>query len=1153
MSRPTPALRLPYFERGDRYSAMVDRARMLMVDDQLHAFANAVGDGVVDGLGAVISGGSCVVGVGSAFVNGVFCRMPLDSSTVVPASGEGVFLKRQPNAIAKFGKFSCSRKAVVTDALAVSAPSFSANIVDGKAEIFVDWDTASIAVKHAHLLVDGIFVASLTRQSVGWSLPIVEGESLSLSLLPYSYTGDVGSVSESLVVSRPFIDTTPPAVTGFAVVENYQSASVIFDRAQTGLVRDKILSWIELDGFGNEIGDEQQASLPPESSHFVVLGLKNKVRYRISIVHESIYGKRSFPVTKYLTPSSAAVEGDVDDVLVEALRSDTGSFYLSIRPISDDAYATISSIYIRIHKNGSFGFEYSSQDIRMPASGVLNVSSLKVAEGSGFVTYPIEDNSSYTVVLYRRIGSQQTRGRFAKAYTGDSTPPQPPESLSASASEQGEIRFVWSHAQPVDVSYFEVNVAASPVLSRSPVLTEPLWDAVYIARRSVNNLCDFSFTVKGKSFKIEAVENDYFAPVDGFVSSSLDLSGKTVVDVVKFINAASVRMKSKSTGIIYAIYQLIEAKSPFTYSSTPAQSVDGVKLLASGNSAEILMEVSSVRISDDSPIALRTGFVNSGYDDKTGGFFSAGGAILQARSPSDDISANGYSYTYGDVDSLLSTRTKLTSYNLPSALIIPGYRYSCNVYAVDESGNGSAAVSFDFISPFVEDITSPSLMDQVGIAPVQEGMLVTWNGSSRLPAKRFIVFRSAVSADGTVGPYSQIASIDNSSYQYEDIMVSDGASYMYRVGYENFWGKSSQVPNNTETDAKIGVVSRYISRSELAGPTGLSATMVGNDLVCTWNVFPYPCDGFELWISDPVTGRFSLVGSSARDETTFTLRNARTAKGEYRFAIRAIVSECSIVVADLSNPPDNSLLLYDGAGAGALVDRRRNISSLQDPILDATAELVEQHRHFRYEDGADMRIDLGDHYAIDGYTTENGRVYVPIQPIENGIDASDGIAFVNGGPPTISYYMKSDGTIVFADVVPENSLVRAVVFGTSEVEGILDQSRIGILSAQQFSSGKVRRAILPSLEHDAQFTQMSPVSCLAETVDGYKWFATVNERRKVRYQHSEPSVYWSEVPVEVADAQAETPIGARPSSFPSVGEAEGRSFMTSFRMALLHS
>jgi len=1132
MSRPTPALRIPYFERGDRYSAMVDRARMLMVDDQLHAFADAVGDGVVDGLEATVAGSSCTISAGSAFIDGVYCRMSLDTRVNLPSSTEGIYIKRQPNALTKYGKFSSSRKTVVAESLAVSAPVLSANIVDGKVELFLDWDSASIATRHAHLLVDGIFVASLNRQQEGWSLAIDEGSTFSLSLIPYSYTGESGVESDPLVISRVFVDDVPPAPTGFAVVENYESASLIFDRSSTGLVQSKIISWIEMDGFGNEIGVEEEAVVPAGSSHYVILGLKNRTRYRVSLVHESIYGKRSYASLKYFTPSSAAFPGDVDDVIVEALRSSSGSFFLSVRPVSDDAYATITSIYVRVHKNGSFGFEYSSQDIRMPASGVLNISTLKVAEGSGFSTRPIEDNASYTVVLYRRIGSQQTRGRFAKVYTGDSTPPQSPDSLTASASEQGEIRFIWSHAQPVDVAYFDVTVTPSPVLSRSPVLTEPLRDAVYVARRSINNLCDFSFTVRGRTFRIDGVENDYFSLVEGFTSASFDLSGKTFVDVIKFINSASVRLKSKSTGIIYAIYQLIEARSSFTYSFNPSEASDGVKLLIAGSPAELMMEVAGSRISDNSPIGVRNGIVDPSYDDGTGGFFSAGGIVLQSRSPSDDLSVNGYIYTYGEDEDSVSVRSRMTSYSLPAALVKPGYRYSCSVYAVDGSGNSSTPATYEFISPFVEDITSPSTMDQVSMSPVQEGILVTWNGAARLPAKRFLIFRSSVNPAGEVGPYSQIASVDNSSYHYEDIMVSDGGSYMYRVGYENFWGRSSPTPSNTETDAKIGVVSQYISRSDLPGPTGLSSSMVGDDLVCSWSSYPYACDGLEIWISDPVSGRFSRAGSTARDATSFTLRSARTARGEYRFAIRAVASECALIVASLDNPPDNSMLLYEGSGSSSLDDRRRDMSSLHDPVVEAASELIEGHRHFRYADGIDMRIDLGDHYMISSYSTLDGRVFRPAEPIEPGIDASEGIVFVNGAPPSVTYYMEADGSVIFADRLSANSVVKSVVFGTSEVDGELEQSRVGILSAQQVSSGRVPRASLPDIEHDAQFVNMSPVSCLAETVDGFKWFVTVNERRKVRYQHSEPTSYYSEVPVEVADAQAEAPLGSRPSSFP---------------------
>jgi hypothetical protein len=1142
MSRPTPALRLPYFERGDTYSATLDRARMIMVDEQLRAFGDAVGDGVVDGLDIDILGQSIRLSPGSAFVNGTFCQMLLAADLPIPQDGEGVFLQRQPNSFVKLGKFSSSRKALVSEPLAVMPPYFSANVVDGMVELYIDWSSASIATKYVNIMTDGIFFASVDRTQGGFSMSIEEGSSFFISLVPYSYIGEEGTHSSQLLVTRFYADREPPPPTGVGVVENFESASVVFDRAPTGLVRDRVVRWRRVDGFGNEFGDENEAIVNPYATHVVILNLENNVRYRLSVFHRSLYGSSSFEVKKYFSPSQSAAPGDVDDISAEVLRSDTGRFFLRIKPLINSPYADLDSTYVRIHKNGSFGFEYSSNDILLPRSGVLDVYSLNVTQGSSSYTRLIEDNSVYTVVVYRRVGGRDTRGRFSRVYTGDSTPPPPVYGISGVADSRGGLRFTWGHDQPNEVLKYEVGISARRILSRTLILDEPLQDAVYIGTRFTGMFCDISLTVQGRSLRITALSNDYFDTIEGFDVVHMDLSGKSIRDVVSFINSASLRFRSRTGGIVYLFSQLVEARAAFTLSDTVSLSADGVRLFPVDGAAELLASVSGSRLSPISPIKIRAGIIDGPFEDNTGGFFSAGGMVLQAISPSENHASLNYAYELGDIESSTSVKTRISSYSIPGALVKPGFRYEVAIRAVDHSNNASELSTYDFNSPFPDDMADPGLLDSVFSSPVDEGMLVVWDEYMDLPASRFNIYRASISASGTVGPYAQIASVDSLSNHYVDIMVTDGFSYLYKVGYENIWGKRSIPPSNTDSTSKIGVVSQFVSRSQLPGPTGLRAEMVGDDLICSWSAYQYACDGLQVWVSDPVSGHFRLAGDVSRDSASFTYKNARTAKGEYRFAIRAIVSECTAVVASLDNPPGNSLLLYTGNAPSNLTDARIDLRNLHDPVVASTKNLLLQHRHFRYSDGSDFRIDLGDNYVVSDYSTEDGVIFTPLSAIEPGINASTGVVLINGGPPAVSYVVSSDGSIEFATAVDVNSQIRLVVFGTTEVDGILNQSRIGDVSAQQFSSGKLSLGVLPDINHDEQFVNMIPATCLAETADGYKWFATVNERRKVRYYHTEPSLGWSEVSVDIADAQAEAPLGSMPTGFP-ICRGGGRSFI----------
>jgi len=1140
MTRQTPSLQLPYFERGDRYSAAVDKSRMTMLDEQLYAFYSAVGDGVAYGLDASVIGGSVFISSGAGFINGVFAQLMLERSCPYPNIGEGVFLKKQNNMISRFGNFSSSRKVIVNNVSPPRPPTFNAYVSDDYAFISFDWTGASVTALYAYLIIDDIYVAQISRSDDVFQHPIREGYSISLRMQAFGYSDTPGLFSDELTVSRPFADLVPPSPTGVSAVENNASISFIFDKSASGLIGEKIISWRQIDVFGNEVGEEFYVEVPVSKSHSTIRDLVNGYRYRVSVSNRSIYGKTSSPVSKYLVPTSAAQVGDVDDIDAVILRNSFGSFYLSVSAISLDGYEPMNNLYLRVHKNGNLGFVWTSKDIKMPDSGNIELSTVQIMQGSSFITQPFEDKSTYTIVLFRKVGQSQTRGRFTRVISGDSTPPLPVTDISGSSSIGGSIRFNWSHQDPFDVSYYELSIFSYPILTRTENITEPPSDSIYIARRYSSNMCDLNFTISGVTLRIEGVDDNNFTPVEGFSEVFLDLTGKNITDVIAFINYANIRMKSKETGIIYSMFQLIEARPAFSLGYDPSLTFDGIKISSPSLAAQKLLAIANVRLQDTSPILFRMGNVNSGMtEDYTGGFFASGGIILQVKNSSD--SSTTYTYTTGAQTAQVSQKTKLRTYLLPSGLTKPKTKYSISIVAIDEYNNKSIASSFDLFSPFSDDLSAPRELDGVFATVVQDGIMVTWNGKSRLPARKFLVYRSQITSAGALGSYGLIAEVDPSSYEYLDLMVLDGTSYSYRIGYENFWGAKSMHPETYELEGKVGVITTFVSRSENPGPTGLSAAFVNDDFVLSWNAYNKPVDGFELYVSDPSSGRFSKVGSADNKSKTYTLRDFKRANGEYRFAIRSVISECSVITAQITSPPDGSMLLFSRSQDGSLKDERRLLSGMIDPVLENTEQLIAEHRHFRLDDNNDFRIDLSDLYVIDEYVSEDGLVYTPSSPIEIGIDPSQGVVFVNNSVTSVGYQILGDGSIEFVQELPENSLVKSVVFGTSEVEGVLDGEQVGILSAGQFTSGIVSRGNLPSVSHDETFMDMLPMTCVMQSADNFRWFATINERNKIRF-YSESESKYSEVAIELADAEVDTPLGSVPSSFP-ISRGRARAFI----------
>ena len=92
----TPRIGIPYFGRGDLYSAQTDAVRMSIIDSQMYAMAEILGDGIINGLAVSQTGDTTVsISPGMALFDGKVFRLSYSYNLNCNTDGKVYIRKRR--------------------------------------------------------------------------------------------------------------------------------------------------------------------------------------------------------------------------------------------------------------------------------------------------------------------------------------------------------------------------------------------------------------------------------------------------------------------------------------------------------------------------------------------------------------------------------------------------------------------------------------------------------------------------------------------------------------------------------------------------------------------------------------------------------------------------------------------------------------------------------------------------------------------------------------------------------------------------------------------------------------------------------------------------------------------------------------------------
>jgi hypothetical protein len=157
-----------------------------------------------------------------------------------------------------------------------------------------------------------------------------------------------------------------------------------------------------------------------------------------------------------------------------------------------------------------------------------------------------------------------------------------------------------------------------------------------------------------------------------------------------------------------------------------------------------------------------------------------------------------------------------------------------------------------------------------------------------------------------------------------------------------------------------------------------------------------------------------------------------------------------------------------------------------------------------------MRVSLSEEYVFTSFNSDNYQRFFVVDRIPKLPSNFEVVILLNGEVSPINYeFLPERKLIKFSsqlaplsgqekttqiyDSLPE---IKLVIYCDGEFDNNLPKERLSSVFAQQLGSGKIKIDSIPDLGHSGIYGEkMSALDCIAESVDGFKFLVTRNEKR----------------------------------------------------------
>lgn len=477
------------------------------------------------------------------------------------------------------------------------------------------------------------------------------------------------------------------------------------------------------------------------------------------------------------------------------------------------------------------------------------------------------------------------------------------------------------------------------------------------------------------------------------------------------------------------------------------------------------------------------------------------------------------------------------AFTISSSVFDINHRYTISVTSYDVFGTeGQTHTAYTQFTA-EEDQLRPSEPESLFVSAGDTEVNLRWS----MPADEvadiayYRIYRASFNLYIQPSDFSLRATIPATMTSFTDYTVVNDSTYTYFVTAVDIYGTESL--NTTDDSYMPSVVLSTTPHAvnDLSAPAGLAVSSNGSDADLTWTASSGAFDGYEVLRSEGNNYSFQVVGYASISETTFTDEDALLKDGvTYYYLIRKYKNDVSLVTSPSNAVPAGTVFIGQVSTSNGLssvsidCSGARNLLNFEDPIREATNELLLVHNH--KHEGSDKRIELKSSVSIQDWVTSDYQTYTTIQDVEGATSYlltisgdlndeyfADNNGVVNealkaqalaGQSPVLYEFLDSQGKIIFNEplytdcstntnedylvvgcpVCPYSAVptITLQLLDVSEVQGSLPSDRLESFSATKITSGEIASGQMPTVRHEGRMDEdLIPLKLPMRTIDNY--------------------------------------------------------------------
>lgn len=1154
---------IPFFTRGDNYSASIDQSRFKQIDEELNSLSSIIGSGVISGLNVEqYSSNEFIVRSGSFCINGKIYNHPIDEIVYFESSEPAyVYVNSGSSQDVIYG-YKSNVKSIEYIDVSANLPVSS-----------VDFETVS--PYHVNILLNENLPVDYSRVIIYRSLnddvnsavelgtifnPSIKYEDVSIiSGNVYYYwfkiedvNGIMSEFSDSFVYTAIEDMSTPAPPSDVKIYPAHRSLGITWKKSLSNNVAYYYLRY-------SHQGQNFDSFIPRDKSSYIIKNLTNGYPVNVSIRAVSFFFIESADIQVASVSIFNPGARDVDDISVRFLSADESGGVTSIQlewinPVIDPNLPDLSIGEIdELSGNYDVVTKYIIWEIRQTGSvsiesvptvasndQVAIINSFQYLNGQNqLVLQSLKDNSSYLIKLYRIINGREGVGRYIYVTTGDITPPSVPSSISASLLDNGILNFSWLNENPLDVYKQEIKIkqarinsitydytsAASVLLKFRNRLTGPLAQTTSLAYALFVDNYPIKIGVSGSYLIFEIDESRVLAGASAGASFGLNL-----IESVNIISPPEGVYLNFSGLTLSQLRTRIELLGSFLEIKWQPGSGRGVSYL---NFIDFI-DIQNTSGTSDNELQMS--------------------AILEAepKFPVPDLSASelpdavifyglNSGFSINDIEKYVSLGSvellktefigQSSFYNVPPNLLKPSYRYYITISVFDFANNKSVESSYYYDTPAIWQVPPPAPPIRQVAFIENEIIKIAWSPSSSSFVSGYKILRAELSSDVELDidesnalVWKHIATTSRSEYEYVDYAAAYGKYYVYRITSIGILGRTSPsfygLDENGETSAviKVGEIANQSSLIEL------NLTQSNNDIIVEISNRDSNNDGYVIYRSFNF-GVYKQVATISSSAINYIDKNVLVYSGNYSYVARPVSSE-SFIVTNAEELDNVGILLAKVSKIDPENIDVENLSTsaflLSSYLLSEMEQKVNSHRHLFYDNVYDFRINLDSDYIFSNFETDNNQRFYVLDEVPNLPDGYETIVLLNGQVSSIPYTFNLqrkilkfnsrlaplDGEELSAEpfeVLPE---IKIIIDAGGETVNNLPAERLNSIFAQQIGAGKMPESMIPTLFHSGiKGESIRPLDCICESLDGFKFLVTLNENKNYLVFNSSTNQY----------------------------------------------